>query len=92
ALGLFDDPFRSLDARAEKARTATPAIKALAREVATRSIVLLRNRGDTLPLPRKGRRIALIGPFGADRANLNGPWSFAGDAKDGIDLATGIRA
>ncbi|WP_342249876.1 glycoside hydrolase family 3 N-terminal domain-containing protein [Sphingomonas sp. OTU376] len=91
-LGLFDDPFRSLDAVAEKKRTATPAIKAIAREVATRSIVLLRNAGDLLPLPVKGKKIALIGPFGADKANLNGPWSFAGDAGDGIDLATGIRA
>jgi beta-glucosidase len=90
-LGLFDDPFRSLDAVAEKKQTAAPATRALAREVATRSIVLLRNERDLLPLPVKGRKIALIGPFGADKANLNGPWSFAGDAKDGIDLATGIR-
>jgi beta-glucosidase len=91
-LGLFDDPFRSLHSQAERQRTATPAIKALAREVATRSIVLLRNTGELLPLPRTGQRIALIGPFGADRQNLNGPWSFAGDAEQGIDLAKGIRA
>ena len=91
ALGLFDDPFRSLDPVAEKGRTATPAIRATAREVATRSIVLLRNEGELLPLPRTGRRLALIGPFGADRANLDGPWSFAGDRRTGIDLATGIR-
>ena len=92
ALGLFDDPFRSLDTAAEKRRSSTPAIRRLAREVATKSIVLLRNRGDLLPLPRAGKRIALIGPFGADRDNLNGPWSFAGDAQDGIDLASGIAA
>lgn len=92
ALGLFDDPFRSLDTRAERQRTATPAIKATAREVATRSIVLLRNEGGLLPLPRSGRRIALIGPFGADHANLNGPWSFAGDARHGIDVASGLRS
>lgn len=91
-LGLFDDPFRSLDAAAEKKRTSTPATRALAREVATRSIVLLKNERDLLPLPVKGKRIALIGPFGADKANLNGPWSFAGDTRDGIDIATGIRA
>jgi beta-glucosidase len=91
-LGLFDDPFRSIDARAERRETGSAAIRAMAREVATRSIVLLRNDGDLLPLPRTGRRIALIGPFGADRANLNGPWSFAGDAKDGIDIAQGVRA
>ena len=91
ALGLFDDPFRSLDPGAER-RVPTPAIRATAREVATRSIVLLRNRDGLLPLPRAGKRLALIGPFGADRANLNGPWSFAGDPAAGIDLATGIRA
>ncbi|MEH3046316.1 glycoside hydrolase family 3 N-terminal domain-containing protein [Sphingomonas adhaesiva] len=92
ALGLFDDPYRSLDPRMETRATATPSIKALAREVATRAIVLLRNDGDLLPLPRAGRRIALIGPFGADTAHLNGPWSFAGDARAGVDLATGLRA
>ena len=69
SLGLFDDPFRSLDPAAERRRIATPAIKVTAREVAMRAIVLLRDRGDLLPLPRSGRRIALIGPFGADRAN-----------------------
>ncbi len=91
-LGLFDDPFRSIDVAAERRETGSKAIRAVAREVATKSIVLLRNDGDLLPLPRKGRRLALIGPFGTDRAHLNGPWSFAGKAEDGIDLATGLRA
>lgn len=91
-LGLFDNPFRSIDARAERRETGSKAIRAIAREVASKSIVLLRNDGDLLPLPRHGKRLALIGPFGSDRANLNGPWSFAGKAGDGIDLATGLRA
>ncbi|WP_341209574.1 glycoside hydrolase family 3 N-terminal domain-containing protein [uncultured Sphingomonas sp.] len=91
ALGVFDDPYRSLDTRAERRETASAAVRTTAREVATRSIVLLRNAGSLLPLPRSGKRLALIGPFGADRANLNGPWSFAGDPMAGIDLATGIR-
>lgn len=92
ALGLFDDPFRSLDPAIERRETGSVAIRRLAREVAIRSVVLLRNDGDLLPLARSGKRIALIGPFGADTANLNGPWSFAGNPRDGIDLATGIRA
>ena len=91
ALGLFDDPFRSLDARVEWRETRSAAVRRTAREVATRSIVLLRNEGDLLPLA-PDRRIALIGPFATDRANLNGPWSFAGKEEDGIDLATGLRA
>lgn len=92
ALGLFDEPFRSLAARAERRVTGAAPIRALARKVATRAIVLLRNERRLLPLPRAGKRLALIGPFGSDTANLNGPWAFAGDIRDGIDLANGIRA
>ena len=88
ALGLFDDPYRSLDRAVERRETQSRAVKAMAREVASRAIVLLKNEADLLPLHR-GTRVALIGPFGRDTANLNGPWSFAGDA-GGIDLATGI--
>ncbi len=89
ALGLFDDPYRSLDPGAERRETRGPAIRRLAREAATRSIVLLKNDGDLLPLAPTGR-IALIGPFAEDVANLNGPWSFAGPA-DGVSLAAGVR-
>ncbi|MEJ7933271.1 glycoside hydrolase family 3 N-terminal domain-containing protein [Sphingobium sp. AN558] len=92
AIGLLDNPFRSLDAQAETTRIATPAHRALARESATRSIVLLQNSG-VLPLdPGKRQKIALIGPFGADRANLYGPWAFYGDPDQGVDIATGLRA
>ncbi|WP_419723062.1 glycoside hydrolase family 3 N-terminal domain-containing protein [Sphingomonas panni] len=90
-LGLFDDPYRSLDPRAERRETGSKAVRDMARTVATRSIVLLRNDGDLLPIARRGKKLALIGPFGADRANLNGPWCFAGDSARGIDLATGLR-
>jgi beta-glucosidase len=91
-LGLFDRPFRSIDAKAQAANTATPAMRALSREAGARSIVLLRNEGGLLPLPTQGQRIALIGPFGEDRDNILGPWAFFGDKGLGVDLATGIRA
>lgn len=91
-LGLFDDPFRRVDARREKARTRTDASLALAREAARRSIVMLKNEGDLLPLPRSGKRVALIGPFAQGTLDLLGPWSIFGRADDAIDLATGVRA
>lgn len=91
-LGLFDKPFRSIDPKAQAANTATPAMRALSREAGGKSIVLLRNQGDLLPLPTRGRRVALIGPFAEDRDNILGPWSFFGDKGLGVDLATGIRA
>jgi beta-glucosidase len=91
-LGLFDDPFRRIDAGREQARTRTEANLALAREAARRSIVLLKNEDDLLPLPRSGKRIALIGPFAEGKLDLLGPWSIFGRAADAVDLATGVRA
>ncbi|OYW29121.1 MAG: beta-glucosidase, partial [Caulobacter sp. 12-67-6] len=92
ALGLFDNPYRSINAKVEAMRTATPALKQLSREAGGRSIVLLRNEGGILPLPRAGQRLALIGPFAEDRDNVVGPWAFFGDKSLNVDLATGLRA
>jgi beta-glucosidase len=92
AMGLFDNPWRSLDEETERTRIATPAHRALAREAAGRSIVLLKNSG-VLPVdPSQGQKIALIGPFGEDRDNVYGPWAFYGDPGKGVDLASGLRA
>lgn len=92
AIGLFENPYRSLDLAAQSSRIATPSKRALARQAASRSIVLLRNDG-ILPLePSGGKRIALIGPFAEDKDNLYGPWAFYGDPGAGVDIATGMRA
>lgn len=90
-LGLFDDPFRRIDPKREKARSRTRAATALSREAGRKSIVLLKNDGDLLPLPRSGRKIAIIGPFAAGQHDLNGPWVIYGDNAEAIDLATGVR-
>ncbi|WP_336967830.1 glycoside hydrolase family 3 N-terminal domain-containing protein [Sphingobium aromaticiconvertens] len=93
AIGLFDNPYRSLDPAAETARIGTSGHRALARESAARSIVLLQNKDAVLPLGADdGEKIALIGPFAEDRDNLYGPWAFYGDKGKGVDIATGMRA
>ncbi|MFL6758790.1 glycoside hydrolase family 3 N-terminal domain-containing protein [Sphingomonas sp.] len=91
-LGLFDDPFRRIDVRRESARSMLPATRALAREAGRKAIVLLKNDGDLLPLPRSGKRIALIGPFAAGPHDLVGPWVVYGDDAKAVDLASGMRA
>jgi beta-glucosidase len=91
-LGLFDDPFRRIDEKRESARSMLARTRALAREAGRKSIVMLKNDGDLLPLPRSGKRIALIGPFAAGAHDLVGPWVVYGDDKKAVDLATGVRA
>ncbi len=90
-LGLFDDPFRRIDARREKARSRTRANLALSREAGRKAIVLLKNDGDVLPLA-KNRKVALIGPFASGQHDLNGPWVVYGDNANAVDLANGVRA
>ena len=91
-LGLFDDPFRRIDVKRETARSMLPKTRALAREAGRKAIVLLKNEGDLLPLPRSGKKIALIGPFAAGAHDLVGPWVVYGDDAKSVDLATGVRA
>jgi beta-glucosidase len=91
ALGLFADPFRRIDARREKTQVRTKANLALAREAGAKSIVLLKNDGDLLPLPRGGKRIALIGPFAQGKHDLIGPWNVYGTDAEAVDLLTGVR-
>jgi beta-glucosidase len=93
ALGLFDDPFRRI-APAPKERQArremVPAFRELARESARKSIVLLKNEGDLLPL-KKSQKIALIGPFASGPHDLVGPWTIFGKEEQAVDFATGLR-
>ena len=91
-LGLFEDPFRRIDEKREKARSMNPTTIALSREAARKAIVLIKNDGDLLPLPRSGKRIALIGPFASGQHDLIGPWCVYGDDAKAVDLATGVRA
>jgi beta-glucosidase len=92
ALGLFDDPFRRHAPARTQSRQGRPETLALAREAARRSIVMLRNEGDLLPLRRSGQRIALIGPFAEDWKNAIGPWTVFGRGAPGTDLASAVRA
>lgn len=91
-LGLFDNPYRSLDAEVEKRNTMTPQLRAIARESGCASIVLLKNAGEVLPLSKSGQRIALIGPFGPDTRNLAGPWAPFANFNHVVSVENGMRA
>lgn len=91
ALGLFDDPYKGCDPEVERREVNAAEHHALAREAARKSMVLLKNEGGLLPLPNSGRRIAVIGPFGADD-DVFGPWTIWGDRSRAVSLEAGLRA
>jgi beta-glucosidase len=92
AIGLFDNPYRSVSQKAERTSVSTPAMLKLSREAGARSIVLLKNDGNLLPLKKNPGRIAVIGPFADDRKNVVGTWAFMADEKLNVSIAQGLRA
>ena len=89
-LGLFDNPMRRIDPARETARSRQPKAIALAREAARKSIVMLKNEGDILPLA-KSAKVAVIGPFAQGQHDIIGGWCVYGDDAQGIALDTGLR-
>ncbi|MBL7695550.1 MAG: beta-glucosidase BglX [Ferruginibacter sp.] len=73
-LGLFDDPFRFCDAQREQAALNNPAHTAAARQVAAKSIVLLKNEKNLLPLSKNTKTIAFIGPLVKPKKQNKGFW------------------
>ncbi len=91
SLGLFTDPYRYSDPARERARTLTPEHLAHAREIARKSIVLLKNSGKTLPLSKRLRTLAVIGPLADDATSALGSWAAAGRPEDAVTVLAGIR-
>lgn len=89
-LGLFENPYKYNDVAREKKDIYTAANRAVARAIAAKSFVLLKNEGNILPLAKKGK-IALIGPMGNSAVNMPGTWSVAADAKKYKSLRQGFE-
>jgi len=87
-LGLFERPYAAAPVESS---VLSPGHLDLAREAARASLVLLKNDGETLPLPRGLGSIALIGPLADDRHNPLGTWSFDGDRSASVTVLAALR-
>jgi beta-glucosidase len=88
--GLFDRPF--VDEARESAVTLSAENLRAAREVAARSLVLLKNEGGALPLRKDLRSVAVVGPLADDPRAIIGSWSGDGRAQDAVTLLQAVKA
>jgi beta-glucosidase len=92
-MGLFNDPYSHLgpkESDPQDTNAESRLHRAEARDVARKSMVLLKNRLETLPLKKSGT-IALIGPLADSQRDIMGSWSAAGVAKQSVSLLQGMR-
>ena len=90
-LGLFEDPYRYCNEEREKEITGSKEIMDAALEVAKKSIVLLKNENEILPLKKKGVTIGLIGPLAADKNSPLGNWRIGADDNTAVSVLEGLQ-
>jgi beta-glucosidase len=85
-LGLFKNPYRYGDSAAPDT-----LFRGAARRIARESIVLLENRGHTLPFAKTTKTLAVIGALANDSASALGPWAAVGRPSEAVSVLAGIQ-
>ncbi len=90
-LGLFDDPYRYCDEKREKEVVGNKANNDGVLDMAKKSIVLLKNDKNLLPLKKSGQKIALIGTLANDKNSPLGSWRIAADDNTAVSVLEGMQ-
>jgi len=90
-MGLFENPYRTNNEMEEKSLLAPEHI-VIAREMAKRSIVLLKNENQILPLKKNLDKIAVIGPLADNKKDMLGTWAITGNEEDVVTILSGITS
>ena len=85
-LGLFEDPYHGCSPERRDAVICTPERLESARATCGESLVLLKNDNGVLPLPKQGKRVALVGPY-ANNKDIVDMWAFYADTSHFTTLA-----
>ena len=88
-LGLWENPYT--DEAPEEKTIKDPAHRALARIAAGRSMVLLKNDKQVLPLSKNLSKVAIVGPLADNVEDVIGPWHGAGRKEEAISLVQGVK-
>ncbi len=90
-LGLFDDPYKYCDFQREREVVGSKANNDAVLDMAKKSIVLLKNEKNLLPLKKNGQKIALIGALANDKTSPLGSWRIAAEDNSAVSVLEGMQ-
>ncbi|MFC7445482.1 beta-glucosidase BglX [Mesoflavibacter profundi] len=90
-LGLFDDPYKYCNQQREKVVIGSKEANDAVLDMAKKSIVLLKNENNLLPLKKEGQKIAVIGALASDKSSPLGNWRLAADQNTAVSLLEGLE-
>lgn len=91
-LGLFEDPYRYCNEEREEELLYNEAHQEAVLDMAKKSIVLLKNEGNLLPLKKEGLKITLIGQLANDKTSPLGSWRIGSDDGTAVSVLEGLSA
>nr|WP_226913021.1 beta-glucosidase BglX [Flavicella marina] len=91
-LGLFDNPYKYCDVNREREVTGSEELHKASLDIAKKSIVLLKNENQLLPLKKEGLNIAVIGDLANDKTSPLGSWRIAAEDKTAISVLEGLKS
>lgn len=90
-LGLFEQPYKFSNEDREKKELFTTSNRETAREAAKRSIVLLKNENQALPILATVKNVALIGSYAESKEDMFDFWIAKGNAQDAVSILEGLK-
>ena len=90
-MGLFDNPYKYCDEEYEKQTVGKTQFQEGVLEIAKKSIVLLKNENNLLPLKKSGLKIGLIGALATDKTSPLGSWRIAADDNSAVSVLEGLQ-
>lgn len=89
-LGLFDNPYKYCDETRERQTIGKPEFREAVLDMAKKSIVLLKNDNNLLPLKKQGQKIAVIGALANDKTSPLGSWRIGADDGTAVTVLEGL--
>lgn len=90
-MGLFENPYKYCNEEVELATVGKKEFQEGVLDMAKKSIVLLKNDNNLLPLKKSGQKIALIGALANDKTSPLGNWRIAADDNSAVSVLEGLQ-